>query len=123
MKPNGVTCTRGPWCWGTLSGSGIQGYELQPICRVQLASGREVFRRGQLYGVRVATHEEADAYGLSHGYTQRYSRNLTHFVMSRAARRRGIKATDFFYLLKAGRTYGPDQRAAHGAAAPAAGRV
>lgn len=46
----------------------------------------------------VATSEEGTALSLLYGYTQVYSRNLSEFAMSRAARKRGVKSTDSRYL-------------------------
>ena len=96
--------TRGPWSFGTTSGSGIRGKMLTP-CRLferQLfKDGRSRIMRGQLYGLCVATHEEANALGLLYGYTQPYNRNTVRFVMSRAARRRGLKSEDPSYLRRA----------------------
>ena len=96
--------TRGPWSFGTTSGFGIQGKMLTQ-CRVlegkRFKDGRGRIMRGQLYGLCVATHEEADALGLLYGYTQPYNRNAIKFVMSRAARRRGHKSADPGYLRRA----------------------
>lgn len=97
------TCTRGPWNWSTMSGSDIQGKQLHPTRHWEgklFRDGKARIQKGQLYGVSVNSHEEADRIALLYGYTQPYGRNTTRLVMTRAARRRGYKATDRAYLRK-----------------------
>jgi hypothetical protein len=52
------------------------------------------------YG-KIMTKEEADQLDIETGRAVPYTRNCLRFVMSRAARRRGIAATDPLYLRRA----------------------
>lgn len=105
-----TTVTRGPWSFGTISGSGIKGKEIQPFRLREgklFRDGKYRIQRGQLYGVTVdlgsfdANNAEIDRLGLEYGYIQHYSRNVCRFVMSRAARRRGYTTDDIWYNRKA----------------------
>lgn len=102
---NNPTVTRGPWNYGSMSGSGIDGSIVQPVRFWDSGRPRPMLK-GQLYGLRVtgdydARHAEIDRLGLLYGYTQRYGRNTCGFVQSRAARRRGYKTADRLYLDRA----------------------
>jgi hypothetical protein len=112
VKPNQTTVTRGPWNYGGLSGSGIDGYLIQPFRireRAEFEShglpftGRCNFKvqRGQIYDTRVSLDKDGRAedrrIGLLYGYIQHYCRNSCRFVMSRAARKRGMKTDDGMY--------------------------
>jgi len=100
------TCTNDRWNVSTTRSTWVEGYKLS----VFFTRGRELFedgkhrwQRGDGDGIIFATSDEAWSYALEHGYTKRYGRNLTGFKQSRAARKRGYVATDFFYILRANR--------------------
>lgn len=109
MNPKrNTTVTRGPWNCGGMSGSGIEGYILQPFRMREGFQPTETchmtvrFQKGQLHGYSVTgTYDErraeAQRLELLYGYAQYYGRNTCGFVMSRAARKRGYKTTDGMY--------------------------
>lgn len=120
-KKNSIV-TRSPWGAGSVSGTGIDGLICQPTRyrdkKEFLEAGlpfssrfNSKFQKGQLDGVNIKrtrpdgtikTYDEL--YGeynslmMEYGYTQYHSRNSINFVMSRAARKRGYKATDLFFI-------------------------
>ena len=98
------TVTRGPWSVGSTSGHGIDG-EILSICRhLRLPSGRYAMMRHQLDGMPFqGTRDERNRLLCLHGVLQPYNRNLCQFVMSRAARKRGVKTTDWMYLARKAR--------------------
>lgn len=97
-------CTNGPWGFSTTSGTGIVGYVISAyrwIPGSKFRDGKPRMLKGQLWGKVAATIEESDKLGIEYGYTKMYGRNSTCFVMSRAARKRGVKAINFWYLQRA----------------------
>lgn len=101
-----ATCTRGPWFFSTCGPiNGTGGVEIH-VTRPRDIKGRKVYQRGQLDGVQAANRDAAWTMGLLYGYLQPYSRNTCGFVMSRAARRRGVKTTDWRYLSAQARPHG-----------------
>lgn len=94
-----VTCVESNgFGFGTMSGYGINGHEIQPCRHVILKSGRWAMMRHSLYGRTVSTYEEARKLGIEAGILHYYGRNTCGFVQSRAARRRGYVTTDHMYL-------------------------
>lgn len=104
MNPKrNTTCTRGPWSFSSTSGSGIKGSILTPTrfrdrpVPKDGPFGRQIMQKGQLYGHEVTETDydkrnaEEKRLGLLYGYTQYYGRNTCEFVMSRAARKHGVK--------------------------------
>jgi len=97
------TCANDRWNVSTTRSTGVEGYKLSVSIhhdRELFADGKHRWQRGEGDGIVFATSDEAWAYALEHGYTKRYSRNLTGFKQSRAARKRGYVATDFFYKMR-----------------------
>ena len=97
------TCTNDRWNVSTTRSTGVEGYKLSVFIhheRELFADGKHRWQRGEGDGIVFATSDEAWSYALEHGYTKRYSRNLTGFKQSRAARKRGYVATDFFYKMR-----------------------
>ena len=97
------TCANDRWNVSATHSTGFEGYKLS----VFFTRGRELFedgkhrwQRGEGDGIIFATSDEAWSYALEHGYTKRYGRNVTGFKQSRAARKRGYVATDFFYKMR-----------------------
>lgn len=93
-----------PWYYSNTSGSNIQGHIINAFRHFPgklFKDGQSRFLHGQLNGKAVADSDEADALGLLYGYTRRYGRNSSGFVMSRAARKRGYKTTDRTYNYRA----------------------
>jgi hypothetical protein len=95
-----MTVTKGPWGF---SSSHQLGTKEHTISVYRFHDGKRDKRgwtlqqKGDIYGLVVSSSEEATRIGLERGYLQPYSRNLTRFVMTRAARKRGIKSTDGMY--------------------------
>lgn len=93
------------WNFSTMSGTGIAGVEIH-IFRfperngVQLRGkdGFWLMVRHSTYGVTVPDRGDAEAIGFRDGVLFRYGRNTCRFVMSRAARRRGVRTDDRAYL-------------------------
>jgi hypothetical protein len=107
MQPNSTIVTRPPWNFGTESGSGIRGHLLQPFRLREgklFKDGKHRVQKGQLWGLAVRDSQVADTLALLYGYVQKYSRNSTHFVQSRAARRRGYVTSDVWYLRRVERS-------------------
>lgn len=123
-------CTRSPWNSGTTSGAditmpdGSPAEEIHPFRIRERAefesrglrfSGPYNFKiqRGQLYGVRVprnpnenyaeylARRKRYADLMITYGYCCLFTRNYGKFVMSRAARKRGCKTADVWYLRRA----------------------
>lgn len=94
-----TTCTQGPWCFSLSSGP--DGRFVSATRRVgPEREGKMLHGQfGRYPGRPVACDGEADRLGLEHGYIQRYGRNLTRFVMSRAARKRGLVSPCHFYKM------------------------
>lgn len=99
MNPrSNTTCVSsdGPG-FSTTSGSDIKGYIINVYKHIE---GRKfghphgMMRYYQLNGRVVETSAEATQLGLLYGVLHYYGRNTCRFVMSRAARKRGIKTRD-----------------------------
>ncbi len=91
MNPNKQkTCVKDEFSWSTTSGYGI------PVgkCEINIHTVGNWRRPLQLNGLLVS-EPESRKLGLLYGYLKYYGRNTTHFVMSRAARKRGYKVEDF----------------------------
>lgn len=96
------------WCFSTMSGDGIAGLEVH-IYRfaerrgvpVRGRDGWQIMVRHSSYGTVVGTQAEADAIGCRDGVIYPYTRNTSGFVMSRAARRRGLATADQQYARRA----------------------
>lgn len=94
------TVTRGPWGAGSTSGTGIDGHIVNVYRCIdgnKFKDGKFRIMNGQLDGLTLQTREEVNALQLLYGYIQPYSRNSVHFVMTRAARKRGYTTTDWMY--------------------------
>lgn len=59
--------------------------------------GYGVFKSGDIYGMKFPNSDAAHKYMLERGYSHYYCRNITGFVMSRAARKRGYTTGDVRY--------------------------
>lgn len=101
FRTDGPSCTRGPWGFSDTQGSGVAPGTcvLSAYCLVTLPSGRRVFRHGQLTG-RVVPAADRTALAMLYGFLQPYGRNVCNFVMSRAARRRGLTTADTWYHMR-----------------------
>lgn len=104
MNSKNSLVTRSPWNCGGLFGNDIDGYEMQPFRIIEgsnFKDGKFRIMHGQLYGLRIPMdgnhHKIADDLFLLYGYGAKYSRNSCKFVMSRAARKRGHKTSDWMY--------------------------
>lgn len=107
MNKRNKTVTNGPWGVSATSGSGINGEQLNVYRYLDgkiFKDGKLRFLHGQLDGMNFERYsEERIELCLTYGYLKRYGRNTCKFVMSRAARKRGIKTTDGMYLRDASR--------------------
>jgi len=101
MKATNVTTTNTGFSVSTTTGSGIKGVQIS-VCRFPKKTGWGMLK-GQLNGLTVETHEQADALLLTYGYTKQFGRNTCKFVMSRAARKHGMTTTDYGYTRNAAR--------------------
>lgn len=104
-RPKQSTVTQDGWGFGNTSGSNIKGAIISAfkIREVPRGAGpiqkpfKVPIQKGQLDGHKVEIEDydaraaEVRRLGLVYGYTQLYSRNTGQFVMSRAARKRGVK--------------------------------
>lgn len=91
----------------THTGSGIAGavlhiYKHHDAPDKRAAGIVPYFRtqRGDLDGTQYASSDEARAAAIAHGYLHPYTRNCSGFVMSRAARKRGIRSRSLTYNSK-----------------------
>jgi hypothetical protein len=95
-------CSSKNWICGVPSSWGIPGgmvvYQATRI--LMRPDGRSVFLQPPEYG-KAMTRDEADRLNIETGRVVPYGRNLRGFVMSRAARKRGMVAKDGFYLQRA----------------------
>lgn len=103
MNARNAKVTRGSWGVSTTSGSGIKGVQLSVVILRDgklFKDGKFRFQKGDKDGLILTGHESADALTLEHGYSQKYGRNTSKFVMSRAARKRGMTTDNIWYNLK-----------------------
>jgi len=84
------------------SGDGIDGVR-SSVCRHYraLEGGRGRILRTSLWGKTFASSEEHSAECLRLGFSHYYGRNSVEFVMSRAARKRGLTTNDYYYNARA----------------------
>ncbi len=90
---------------GCTSGTGIIGVISSVSRHYDNVPGKRPYRilKTSLYGRSFASSEEHSAECLRLGFTREYSRNRCEFVMSRAARKRGMKTSDYRYNAAAAR--------------------
>jgi hypothetical protein len=100
---NNRTVTNGHWGVSTTSGSDIQGSILNVyrcIDGSKFKDGKFRIQYASLNGMNFPERFDSgyDRICLEHGFLKLYGRNTCKFVMSRAARKRGYKTTDWMYL-------------------------
>lgn len=96
------TCSNPDWCVGSMTehwnGKTIaQPFRVYPNLKNKYG-GHGVHKHGDIYGMEFPNSDEAHKYMRERGYSHYYCRNITGFVMSRAARKRGYTTTDRLYL-------------------------
>lgn len=100
MNARNSKVTNGKWGVSTTRATGVPGVTLSVYVNhygPKTSDGKYHCQKGDGDGLTFDSHEQADAYTLEHGYSKRYSRNTMEFVMSRAARKRGMTTDDWRY--------------------------
>ena len=96
MNSRNTTVTNTAWGVSQTSTCGVEGATLNIYHHVRGKDGRTLWRNGDLNELK-GNKDELWARALEHGYLKRYGRNTCGFVMSRAARRRGLKTDNGMY--------------------------
>lgn len=100
MNTKNAKVTNGRWGVSATTSTGTKGIELSVyIYRPGrlFADGKDRWQNGDHDKRVFASHDAADACTLQHGYSKQRGRNTVGFVMSRAARRRGMTTINAAY--------------------------